>query len=574
MKQILLFSIFLVSTVCGLAQTTEITGYKLSDLTDIIKIEGNNVNLRKAPSAKAPRLVRLVGGEYDYVFDCGWSDEVKGTTEPVYGDSFYPSVQLDRNHDFGKYDDIPDGTEFWIKLAYNAAGVYYPVWVKRNFCNIMPASNIYADRYYANNYQKYQLSIRKDGIYEGLCLYQAKIENENDPEGLFLGMLVDGQVVLPLRFKNKLISVFNQDEDVQGIEVCDGYIRYNPSYEGNAEYEGGGFMTLDMDRLSDDDISNILSQCEYATEQEQMILLGNTFDGGFFRVTVPTDGTSFFGLPVEKVSVKYDKATPRVINNPSHSYINPGTRLERVLVQPNGTTLEMSFVNTSGLRQWNVNCDAYITCDATPGKKFRLLHTRGVNISPKPTNVSGNRNERISFSMTFEPIPLHAKTLTLVEGPSRDNFHANDVDISEKKNTNPKSADAKRVNTSDTSNSKSILDDLIVEPEPQGNGKVYENAEIAPSFPGGVGAMMSWIGKNMKYPDGALNNNIQGKVMVRFVVLSNGGIGEIHIYKSVEPSLDNEAVRLVKAMPKWNPGTANGKPVNVWYTLPVTFKLN
>lgn len=550
MKQILLFLIFLVSTVCGLAQTTEITGYKLSDLTDIIKIEGNNVNLRKAPSAKAPRLVRLVGGEYDYVFDCGWSDEVKGTTEPVYGYSFYPSVQLDRNQDFGKYDDIPDGTEFWIKLAYNAAGVYYPVWVKRNFCNIMPASNIYADRYYANNYQKYQLSIRKDGIYEGLCLYQAKIENENDPEGLFLGMLVDGQVVLPLRFKNKLISVFNQDEDVQGIEVCDGYIRYNPSYEGNAEYEGGGFMTLDMDRLSDDDISNILSQCEYATEQEQMILLGNTFDGGFFRVTVPTDGTSFFGLPVEKVSVKYDKATPRVINNPSHSYINPGTRLERVLVQPNGTTLEMSFVNTSGLRQWNINCDAYITCDATPGKQYKLLRTRGVNISPKPTNVSGNRNERISFSMTFEPIPLHAKTLTLVEGPSRDNFHANDVDISEQNNY---ASVTQQSNISDG---------------------VFADEEVAPSFPGGMGAMMAWIGKNMKYPDSAQLKNIQGRVLVKFIVLADGSIGDIQIANSVEQSLDSEAVRLVKAMPKWNPGTVGGKPVNVWYTLPITFKLN
>lgn len=557
-----------------MAQTTEITGYTLTDLTDLIKIEGNNVNLRKAPSAKAPRLVRLVGGEYDYVYDCGWSDEVKGATEPEYGGGYTPSVLLARNHDYGKYDDIPDGADLWVKLAYNAAGIYYPVWVKQNLCNIMPNGNIDVEHYYVNNYQKYQLSIRKSGQYDGLCLYQAQKENEDDPEGLYVGMLVNGQVVLPLRFKNEWISWFNQDENVKGIEVRDGYVLYNPAYEGNAEYEGGGFMTLDMDRLSDGDIAKILAQCEYDTENGQMILLDNTFDGGFFKVTVPADGSSFFGLPLEKVSVKYEKGAPRVVNNPKLSYINPGTKLERVLVQPDGTTLEMSFVNTSGLRQWNVNCNAYITCDATPGKQYKLLRTRGVNISPKPTNVSGNRNERISFSMTFEPIPLYAKTLTLVEGASKDNFHANDVDISEKMHDTSNSQNAVREVRSNSSRSNVILDDLILEPEPQNNGKVYANAEVAPSFPGGAGAMMSWIGKNMKYPESAQSKNIQGRVMVKFVVLSDGSIGEIQVSKNIEPSLDNEAIRLVKAMPKWNPGTFDGKPVNVWYTLPINFKLN
>lgn len=110
--------------------------------------------------------------------------------------------------------------------------------------------------------------------------------------------------------------------------------------------------------------------------------------------------------------------------------------------------------------------------------------------------------------------------------------------------------------------------------ESQPGEKVFENAEVAPSFPGGMGAMMSWIGKNMKYPEYAQNKNIQGRVMVRFIVLSDGSIGEVQVAKSVEQTLDNEAVRLIKAMPKWNPGSIGGTPVNTWYTLPITFKLN
>lgn len=108
----------------------------------------------------------------------------------------------------------------------------------------------------------------------------------------------------------------------------------------------------------------------------------------------------------------------------------------------------------------------------------------------------------------------------------------------------------------------------------QASDKISTAAETAPSFPGGMGAMMSWLGQNMQYPAYAQSKNIQGRVIVRFVVLSDGSIGEIQLAKSIDPELDKEAVRLVKAMPRWTPGTAGGKAVNVWYTLPITFRLH
>jgi TonB family C-terminal domain len=105
-------------------------------------------------------------------------------------------------------------------------------------------------------------------------------------------------------------------------------------------------------------------------------------------------------------------------------------------------------------------------------------------------------------------------------------------------------------------------------------GKVYEVAEVAPSFPGGPVAMMQWLGQNIKYPDYAQYKKIQGRVLVKFVVRSDGSIDKVQIAKSVEESLDKEAARLVKAMPEWNPGMIGGKPVDVWFTLPISFKLS
>ena len=116
----------------------------------------------------------------------------------------------------------------------------------------------------------------------------------------------------------------------------------------------------------------------------------------------------------------------------------------------------------------------------------------------------------------------------------------------------------------------------IAQPEPPKHvedNKVFEVVEQMPSFPGGYAALMQWLGSNMKYPTIAAENNVQGRVIVQFVVEKDGSITDVHVAKSVDPSLDKEASRVVKAMPKWIPGKQNSSPVRVRFTVPVTFKL-
>lgn len=107
-------------------------------------------------------------------------------------------------------------------------------------------------------------------------------------------------------------------------------------------------------------------------------------------------------------------------------------------------------------------------------------------------------------------------------------------------------------------------------PEPE---KVFEAVEQQAQFPGGQGALNSWLGKNLNYPALAQENNIQGKVIVQFVVEKDGSISNIVIARGVDKELDKEAVRVVKKMPKWQPGKNNGVAVRSKFTLPVVFKL-
>lgn len=104
--------------------------------------------------------------------------------------------------------------------------------------------------------------------------------------------------------------------------------------------------------------------------------------------------------------------------------------------------------------------------------------------------------------------------------------------------------------------------------------KVSQNKrEVSPEFPGGITALVQFLSKNLKFPTVCKEQKIQGKVLVKFTVKSDGSISNIRVTKSVDPYLDKEAVRVVKSMPRWIPGTQDGKPVNVEYTLPITFKL-
>lgn len=106
------------------------------------------------------------------------------------------------------------------------------------------------------------------------------------------------------------------------------------------------------------------------------------------------------------------------------------------------------------------------------------------------------------------------------------------------------------------------------------NDMVFDVVEVMPQFPGGQIAMLKYIMENMKYPEQAMKEGIQGRVAVRFIVEKDGSISDVKPILSVHPLLNKEAVRVVESMPKWSPGKQNGKPVRVRYNLPVMFKLN
>jgi TonB family protein len=102
-------------------------------------------------------------------------------------------------------------------------------------------------------------------------------------------------------------------------------------------------------------------------------------------------------------------------------------------------------------------------------------------------------------------------------------------------------------------------------------GKVYTFAEQMPFFPGGSGAMMKFIGENLRYPSTC--ETIQGRVIISFIVEKDGSLSHFEVKRSADPLLDKEAMRVCQSMPKWIPGKLNGKVVRVKYNVPVTFKL-
>lgn len=121
---------------------------------------------------------------------------------------------------------------------------------------------------------------------------------------------------------------------------------------------------------------------------------------------------------------------------------------------------------------------------------------------------------------------------------------------------------------SDNDSSKINVSELI-EPE------IFDRAEVMPKYSGGVIEMMKYLTKNLKYPADAKQFKFQGRVIVKFCIDIDGSVKDpIVLYDKVGGGADIEAIRLVKAMPKWIPGTQNGKPVKVYYTLPINFSLH
>ena len=131
---------------------------------------------------------------------------------------------------------------------------------------------------------------------------------------------------------------------------------------------------------------------------------------------------------------------------------------------------------------------------------------------------------------------------------------------------------------SETMNEKGEQECVYYKP----NGKINKKPEVQippyqtlPAYPGGTKAMIQFLSDNVKYPEEAKQNGIQGRVLVQFVVAADGSLAKVKVIRSAgDKSLDKEAVRVVKSMPNWKPGTVRGKPARFHYSLPVNFKLN
>ena len=131
------------------------------------------------------------------------------------------------------------------------------------------------------------------------------------------------------------------------------------------------------------------------------------------------------------------------------------------------------------------------------------------------------------------------------------------------------------VKGNDETHGKDIADiKEVITSQPDEDAKVFDFVEQPPVFPGGGdAALLKYINEHLKYPSIAAENGTQGTVLIRFVVTHTGEVGDVQVLKSVDTYLDREAVRVIKELPKFVPGRQQGKPVNVWFQVPVRFVL-
>jgi protein TonB len=138
---------------------------------------------------------------------------------------------------------------------------------------------------------------------------------------------------------------------------------------------------------------------------------------------------------------------------------------------------------------------------------------------------------------------------------------------------NPYYAQSEITETPYEESSEESNDSIADEPSTIDEDKVFDVVDIMPQFPGGGSALIEYLALSVKYPVVAEENGIQGRVVCTVVIEKDGSVNEVKVVRSVDPSLDKEAIRVLRSMPRWIPGENNGMPCRVKYTLPVTFKL-
>lgn len=187
---------------------------------------------------------------------------------------------------------------------------------------------------------------------------------------------------------------------------------------------------------------------------------------------------------------------------------------------------------------------------------------------------------KVLLTVPVAAVAVVAFATPKAESLSREIEHESDAIVSSVvKSTSDKAALVAQGKTSgeETVNAKGRADDTLIDNDIQRmtsmDDDVYEVVEKMPAFPGGMAELMKYLRSNVRYPVEAHKAGIQGRVVVSFVVNKDGTVKDAKIVRSVDKSIDAEALRVISAMPKWQPGYQDGKAVSVRYTVPVTFRL-
>lgn len=256
-------------------------------------------------------------------------------------------------------------------------------------------------------------------------------------------------------------------------------------------------------------------------------------------------------------------------------WVNPAAWLLKREIRQNLEFLADNSVLESGFDskryQYHLLELSYQTPDVKLGNKFNVspLKKRITMMNQQKTNKAGILKYSLIVPLALALI-LSSNAQTIVNSAKKA------VTATKNAVTGAKTIVANETNVvADTKNeNQESLLATIQDVKETDNTKVYDVVDKMPQFPGGDEALLKYISTNLRYPQTAFFNGVQGKVTLRFTVLETGKVGSIEVIRSLEHECDKEALRVIKTLPNFIPGEQNNKKVAVWYTLPITFKIN
>lgn len=199
---------------------------------------------------------------------------------------------------------------------------------------------------------------------------------------------------------------------------------------------------------------------------------------------------------------------------------------------------------------------------------FVLMFFFAISNMENDDNDANNKNENAS-SQPVESTEYRTNTEIYT---SNDDAIETTV-INEDDNPSPSKSETDNEHHSNDDNNNNTTKSNNDTDTPTEQQEIYTIVDQMPKFPGGDKELLEYISKNIKYPRDAWYDDIQGRVIVQVVITKTGEIGDAKVVRSVHPDLDKEALRVIKSLPHFIPGLKNDQPVDVWYTIPVTFKI-